>query len=258
MKSENFDIITESFTRQSENFQAGKLSFSKKEYLDFTVSCVKPSENDTVLEVAAGTCACGRAFSPFVHQLICLDMTSAMLSVGKTEAERQKLNNMIFVLGDAREMPFLENSFDIVISRLAFHHFPDTKGPFEEMLRVLKPGGKLVLIDMEAAEEELRNIRDKIETLRDPSHIRNLSKNEMLNLFAGNSVSVEMCELTSIPTDLNEWMDFTNTPKSVQEQIVKRFVSELKGGDKTGFYPYRRNNGISFDQHWLLLIGKKR
>lgn len=44
------------------------------------------------------------------------------------------------------------------------------------MARVLKTGGKLVVIDMEAAEEALRNTENEIETLRDPSHVRKLSK----------------------------------------------------------------------------------
>ena len=46
------------------------------------------------------------------------------------------------------------------------------------MARVLKTGGKLVVIDMEAAEEALRNTENEIETLRDPSHVRKLSKEE--------------------------------------------------------------------------------
>lgn len=50
------------------------------------------------------------------------------------------------------------------------------------MVRVLKPGGKLVMIDMEAADEPLRKTEDEIETLRDPSHVKNMSKNEMLEL----------------------------------------------------------------------------
>ena len=72
----------------------------------------------------------------------------------------------------AERLPFLDDGFDIVISRLAFHHFANPKRCFSEMARVLKPGGKLVVIDMEAAEETLRAVEDEIETLRDPSHMR--------------------------------------------------------------------------------------
>lgn len=80
-------------------------------------------KTDHVLEVAAGTCICGRAFAPFVHEVICLDVTPAMLAVGKMQAEKQAYNNMMFVTGDAEELPFLDYSFDVVISRLAFHIF---------------------------------------------------------------------------------------------------------------------------------------
>lgn len=116
-----------------------------------------------MLEVAAGTCACGRAVAPNARSVTCLDMTPAMLEAGRTEAEKESLHNMHFVLGDAAELPFLDNSFDIVLSRLAFHHFPNTDRPFAEMARVLKPGGKLVMIDMEAAEGALRASFDGIE-----------------------------------------------------------------------------------------------
>ena len=110
-------------------------------------------------------------------------MTTAMLAVGKAEAEKQRLCNIDFVQGDAEQLPFSDNSFDIVISRLAFHHFSNPKRCFSEMTRVVKTGGKLVVIDMEATEEPLRNTEDEIETLRDPSHMRNLSKDEFTEMF---------------------------------------------------------------------------
>ena len=57
------------------------------------------------------------------------------------------------------------------------------------MARVLKTGGKLVVIDMEAAEEALRNTENEIETLRDPSHVRKLSKEEFTEMFRKNCLS---------------------------------------------------------------------
>lgn len=72
-----------------------------------------PQETDSVLDVAAGTCVCGHSFAPYVGQVTCLDLTPPILSVGKEQAEKQELGNMTFVIGDAGELPFLDNSFSL-------------------------------------------------------------------------------------------------------------------------------------------------
>lgn len=66
-----------------------------------------------------------------------------------------------------------------MLPRLAFHHFPDIKQPVAEMVRVLKPGSRLALIDMEAAKETLREPETKSSECAIPSHVRNLSRTEM-------------------------------------------------------------------------------
>ena len=176
MKPENIEKINHSFEIQAPNFESKSVNFTKEEYLNYTISCVAPCKENTLLEIAAGTCACGRSFAPLVQTVVCLDATVPMLQIGQQEADKEDLSNMVFVKGYAEELPFLDNSFDIVFSRLAFHHFTDVTAAFSEMVRVLKPGGKLVMIDMEAADELLRKTEDEIETQRDPSHVKNLSK----------------------------------------------------------------------------------
>ena len=54
-----------------------------------------------------------------------------------------------------------------MITRLSLHHFVEPEKPFREMQRVLKKGGKLVIWDMVATTEELRETNDAIETMRD-------------------------------------------------------------------------------------------
>lgn len=149
---------------------------------------------------------------------------------------------MTSVRGDAMELPFLDNSFDIVLSRLAFHHFPIQSN----VCRVLKPNGKLVLIDLEAAEESLRNTEDKIERLRVPSHMRNLSRAEMLALYQTHDLPVECCEAVK-PEVLQKWLGHTQTPQEVQMDIVRQMEREISGGEKTGFAPYYRDRKIQFD-----------
>ena len=257
MKSSNEAQIQHAFTQQAAGFESKRMNFSKQDYLYSVVQKIVPSKTDAVLEVAAGTCACGRTIAPYARNVVCLDMTPAMLSVGKAEAAKNHLDNITFVLGDAAELPFLNGSFDIVLSRLAFHHFPDVKQPFAEMIRVLKPGGKLVLIDMEAAEEPLRETEDSIEKMRDPSHVRNLSENEMLALYRDNGLSVSCCDVTKMPVVLQSWLEHTKTPPEIQTQIKNKMFDELNGEGKTGFAPYVHNKELCFEQRWVLLIGKK-
>lgn len=256
-KEFDMETVKKSFAIQAANFESSSMNFSKEEYLDDTVSAIGVSANDTILEVAAGTCACGRALAGHAKAVVCLDVTSAMLEVGKKEAARKQQNNMTFVLGTAEKLPFLDESFDIVISRLAFHHFKNIQESFQEMVRVLRPGGKLVLIDMEAAKERLREREDEIETWRDPSHIRNLSRDDIRALFAEHNLDITMCESTKISVSLQAWMELTKTSDDVQEKIRDCMMEEITKGKETGFAPYQKDGEIFFWQRWLLTIGVK-
>lgn len=257
MKPANLEAINRSFEIQASGFESKDVNFTKEDYLNYTISCVAPNTQDTVLEVAAGTGACGRSFAPYVQSVVCLDATPCMLQVGKQEAEKNGTKNMFFVKGYAEELPFLDNSFSIVFSRLAFHHFTDVKSAFSEMVRVLKPGGKLVIIDMEAAAEKLRTVEDEIEKLRDISHVKNMSKAEMLDLFTENALSIQKCETTEIQQNLKNWLALTKTPELIQTEIINRMNADINGEEKTGFSPYMENGKIYFNQKWTLIVGIK-
>lgn len=257
MKSENKTLIQQAFTRQAARFESEKMNFSKQEYLDYAIAKIAPKSTESVLEVAAGTCACGRAFAPKAGSVVCLDMTPAMLNAGRIAAERAGIHNMTFVLGDAAELPFLNDSFDVVFSRLAFHHFPDAERPFAEMVRTLKPDGRLAMIDMEAAENDLRDSEDRIETLRDPSHVRNLSKSEMLELYEKHGFRIECCETVRMSVNLENWMEHTETPEDVRKSIRALAKDELAGKTRTGMHFYRASGKAMFDQRWVLIIGKR-
>ena len=252
---DNYNEVKKSFSTQAEKFATYHMS--KAEYTDYLIGRVNAKGDEKALEVAAGTCICGRALAPHVKEIVCLDLTDAMLKQGKKLAAQDNIQNITFVTGNAESLPFENESFDLVITRLSLHHFTDPEIPFNEMHRVLKKGGKLVIWDMVATTEELREINDRIETMRDSSHTRILSKAEFEKLFE-NHFDLQTEETTYVPVNLQSWMDLTDTPKNIQEDIVRRMTEDLNGGDKTGFYPYIKEGKICFDHRWLLLIGTKR
>ena len=91
-----------------------------------------------------------------------------------------------------------------------------------------------------------RATEDKIERLRVPSHMRNLSREEMLALYQTHDLPVECCEAVK-PAVLQKWLDHTQTPQEVQMDIVRQMEREITGGEKTGFSPYYRDGKIQFD-----------
>lgn len=257
MKPSNLTEINKAFTAQAAGFESQKLHLSKQEYLDYTVRMTAPQITDSVLEVAAGTCVCGRSLAPHAGHVICLDATPAMLEVGRAECGKAGIDNISFIKGYAEELPFLDESFDIVISRLAFHHFAGAEEPFKEMVRVLKPGGKLVMIDMVPDDAALRNEVDRIERMRDPSHVRDLIPDEMKELYDSNGLSLAVQERTDIPVSLEAWMDLTKPADDTRKKIKAMMLNDMEGKIITGFSPYLMEEQIHFNQHWILNIGIK-
>ena len=76
-----------------------------------------------------------------------LDLTPRMIEV----ANAKGIENACFVVGDAENLPFDDASFDAVICANSFHHYPNPQAFFDEVARVLRSGGKLVLRDYTAA-----------------------------------------------------------------------------------------------------------
>lgn len=257
MGPKNLAKIQNSFMLQAENFENIEMNFSNQEYLGYSVKSIVPSQKDNVLEVAAGTCVFGRTIASFVNSVVCVDATPAMLKIGMETAEKASIPNIQFLNGFAEKLPFKDCSFDIVMTRMSFHHFTEIERPFAEMHRVLKKGGKLVIIDMEAAEQKLRKTADKIETLRDSAHEKNRSREEFLSLYRRYGYQILKQESTPIPVSLQAWMNLTKTSEKVQTQIRNLMQNDIWKGIKTGFAPYLKNNEIYFNQRWLFLMGTK-
>ena len=81
-----------------------------------------------------------------------------MIAVARKNAARAK-QDVAFDVGLAEQLAFPDESFDVVISRLAIHHLPDDlkRKAFAEILRVLRPGGRLLIADFTPPANPLLN-----------------------------------------------------------------------------------------------------
>jgi ubiquinone/menaquinone biosynthesis C-methylase UbiE len=75
-----------------------------------------------------------------------LDLSHRMLVRGLTNAKRSD-GNVCLVQADSERLPFADSVFDVVTCSHSFHHYPDQERVVDEMHRVLRPGGRLLIID---------------------------------------------------------------------------------------------------------------
>ena len=103
-------------------------------------------EGQSVLDVAGGAGEPSLTIAERVGpdgSVMCTDAVAEMVEAARHEASRRGLKNMQFRQCTADSLPFPENSFDVVVSRLGAMFFPDAVGSMREMLRVVRPGGSL-------------------------------------------------------------------------------------------------------------------
>lgn len=146
-------------------------SHKNGEDLKSLVTLLNPSGSWRVLDMATGTGFTAMALAPFVSEVTGLDATEEMLSNAVALAEKSGIRNVKFVRGKVEQSGQASESFDLVTCRRAAHHFPDKEAFVREAKRVLKKNGLFALIDMVRPESDLDDVRNRMEILRDSSHI---------------------------------------------------------------------------------------
>jgi arsenite methyltransferase len=97
-------------------------------------------------------------------QVIGVDMTPAMIEKAKKNAQDLGITNVDFRFGDIEDMPVDDNSVDVVISNCVINLAPDKGKVFQEVYRVLKPGGRVMVSDIVLSKLLPKEISDEVVT----------------------------------------------------------------------------------------------
>ena len=142
--------------REQQKATWNKFSPGWKKWDDFTMNFLKPmgdkiieelqiKDNDNVLDIACGTGEPGLTIAEIAKNgnVTGTDLAEKMLEIAQANASNKKIKNYTTKVCDVCELPFDENTFDKISCRMGFMFFPDMQMAANEMLRVLKPGGKM-------------------------------------------------------------------------------------------------------------------
>ena len=204
---------------------------------------IQRGKDGILLDIATGGGHVAQALAPVFDQVIALDLTPEMLAAAERFIKEKGHSNVAFQLGDAEDLPYKAESFDVVTCRIAAHHFPHVRRFVQEVYRTLKKNGVFILADNVTPEKkELDLFFNELEKRRDPSHFRAYQKSEWITMlekagfwsetlvtFKKRFIFETWCKNMSLPAakieELNDWILSSN-------KVIKEFF-EVETDGKT-------------------------
>lgn len=261
MSTGNEEAVREHFKEQAQHFGDKSLTLNNADYLKWIVESFVLHKEMEVLDVAAGTGILSRALSSHVAKVTAVDLSDDMIREGLRQLQLQGISNVEYKQGHVERLPVDLEHYNLVVSRLAFHHFTNPGKVLSEMVRVCRRDGLVSVVDMISPEDEvLCQAYNHYERLRDPSHTEALSRTQLLRLSSEAGIHVTSVDTINVPVQVDKWLRMTKTEASVEKRILDALEEEvLSGIHCTGMFPYRNEAGeLMFRQTWIKIIGCKR
>jgi len=178
---EQYDRLAVSYDQRWRTYLSGTLPFLK--------GWMNLSGDEEVLDVACGT---GELERLLVTDFPALRVTGVDLSGNMLGVARDKLaayESVDFRQGRAEELPFLAESFDMVVTANSFHYFDDPLVSLNEMGRVLRPGGRAMVLDW-CRDFLVCRICDTMLKVLDPTYKQCYSQQELAEMMSSAELGV--------------------------------------------------------------------
>ena len=190
------------------------------------VELAEPQTTDRALDVSTGGGHVALALAPHVRLVIASDLTPEMLTAARRFLGEQGATNVEYVVADAEQLPFLDDSFDLVTVRIAPHHYANIQRAVVEMARVLAPGGRLVVIDNVAPDApDLDAAMNDWERRRDPSHVRAYTVTEWRALITAAGLQLSHLETARKTHAFAAWVERMRMPDRERAALESDMVA---------------------------------
>lgn len=248
-------LIVDQFTRQATPFAEMPIH-SDEAAMRLLIEAAEITKQDQVLDVACGPGIVACAVAPLAAHVTGIDITPAMIEQARRLQQQKQLANLTWQVGDVTALPWPDATFSVALSRYAFHHLLDPGKVLNEMVRVCRPGGRVVVADVFATSEAQGATYDRVEKLRDPSHTRALPINELKTLFQQAGIPACGTEFYRLEVELEKLLQATSTPPEAAEE-VRRLLAADVGKNETGMCPHLVGSAIHFSFPVVVMAGVK-
>lgn len=217
--------IRDEFAHQADSF-ARSPTMTLAETLGVLVDLVPEDPEARWLETACGPGLIARAIAPRVSSVVGTDLTPAMIEKARVDAAEAGVENVSFEVGDATVLDLPDDSLDGAITRFSLHHIPAPVRVLEEMRRVVKPGGYVVVSDFVTDDDGASAAwQEQIERLRDPSHWALLTPSRIAALGERVGLDPDLERVVPFEIDFEEWLN-RGSGGPANAELIERLRAE--------------------------------
>ncbi|MQY04278.1 class I SAM-dependent methyltransferase [Actinomadura macrotermitis] len=154
----------------------------------------------------------------------------------------------ITVQADATALPYRDGTFSLVTTRFSLYNLGDPQRVLRELLRVCRPGGRLVIADLVRGNLTGPG-RDRVERLRDPDHPGTPSIAALTDLVTGAGATIRRFDVFTVERPIEPWLAGAHSAHAA-DQIRGELLEEIDGGPRTGAKPRLIGGELWFTQSW--------
>ncbi len=259
MSKKHKETVQKQFTETLEAFSKYAIR-DTPEVLAEKVEFARPQATDLALDVACGPGALVLALAPRVRFARGADLTHAMLKQAREFQAQRGISNAGFDRADADELPYPDAAFDLVTCQCSLHHLPKPELALEELVRVTKPDGRIVIIDTLGPESDSKfELHNRIEKIRDPSHALSLRLTTFLRMFEEHGLEIVRQALKRRERSFNQWMLRAGLePGGKRHQEACKLLEESIPGDRAGFSPKPQGDDFSITHNEGMFLLTRR
>jgi SAM-dependent methyltransferase len=128
------------------------------------------------------------------------------------------------VLSRAEDIPFADDSFDVVACRVAAHHFEDVPKALAEMARVSRD--RVIVVDNAFLDDSV----EEADRVRDPSHVRNYTEDEWRGFFEAAGLRVDQLRHLDKPIEVEPWLERAGSHGAEAERVRELLGDRIENG----------------------------
>jgi len=226
--------VTAQFDPKSQGYLTSAVHAAGPDLQQAALLVLQLPARDAMLDVGCGPGHLSFALAPHFRHVVATDLSPSMLVTARAAAVQRALPQIQVQQAAAQTLPFPDAHFDLVASRYSAHHWHDVAAALQEMRRVVRPGGMLLMIDLLGDESPLVDTHlQAIELLRDPSHVRNYSPSQWRRLLQIAGFQLQQDFFWPTRLEFGSWVERMRTPPdsvTVIRNLLAGASAEVRAG----------------------------